>query len=64
MDKPLNKEDIIKIVKDEISSLVSKEIKNNNSDIHKEVINVIKDALTASYRFMWTNKNTWTNSIK
>lgn len=68
----LKKEDLIKIIKDEINNynsrelnkIISKEIKSKNSITHKEVVDIVKDALIEMNKFLWFRKEAWLGSIK
>lgn len=72
MAKELTKTDIKKIVSDEfdkkfnelfVNTLV-KELKNNNSPVRKELVDLMKKAMISVHKFMWMRREAWQNEIK
>lgn len=67
-----SEKDIKKIVKDELDKFISdrfskelkKEIGDQNSISRKEIVNIIKQALTTMNRVLWLRKEQWINDIK
>lgn len=66
------KEELKKIVNDEINSFVKNELdyelkqlmSKSNSDTRKETLNVVKDGLGKFAEFMFVRKGIWQNDIK
>ena len=66
------KEELKKIVNDEIKSFVKDELdyelkklmSKSNSDVRKETTNVVKDGLAKFAEFMFVRKGIWQNDIK
>lgn len=69
-DTNLTKKEIEQIVIDEIGNFVAKELENEMLKLLKrgkprdEVVNLMKTALTALYKYMWIRKDVWQNDIK
>jgi hypothetical protein len=67
-----NKEELKKIINDEIKSFVKSELDNElkkimsktSSDSRKEMTNVVKDGLAKFAEFMFVRKGIWQNDIK
>lgn len=72
MAQQLTKQDIEKIVNDEIKRFVSdsldKELKkilaNGNSQSRKEMIKTIKDSMETVYKTLWQKREFWKSDIK
>jgi len=66
----LSKSDVQKIVKDEINNFVSKQLENEISKelkrgkARQDVNELIKNALTELYKYMWVRRTIWQNDIK
>lgn len=67
-----SKEELKNIVNDEIKSFVKNELDSelkklmskSNSDVRKEMTNVVKDGLAKFAEFMFVRKGIWQNDIK
>ena len=70
--KNLTQIEIKKIIKDEVKNYISKELENeikkeltkSNSTSRKEIIDIIKKALTSLFKFLYIRNTVWTNDIK
>ena len=66
----LTKQEIKDIVADEISNFVSKELESEVKSLlqkgkaRDEVVDLMKKALSALYKYMWIRKEVWQNDIK
>ena len=66
----LTKAEIKDIVTDEMSKFISKELENEVSKLLKrgkpreQVVDLMKDALSSVYKYMWIRKDVWQNDIK
>lgn len=71
-NKQYTKEEITKIVNDEIKNFIKKEldtelkniISKSNSNSRKEMTNVVKDGLAKFAEFMFVRKGVWQSDIK
>lgn len=72
MAKEITRDDVTKIVKDELDKHFSKIfetemhkiISNANSKSRKEIINIIKKTITSVHKFMYIRKDVWGSDIK
>lgn len=72
MSKQMDKQDVKKIVRDEIRSFVKdslddeikKAIRKSNSPTRTEMITIIKNALEAVYKVLWQKRDFWKTDIK
>ena len=68
----MNKEEIKKIVNDEIGKFINdsldKEMKKilhaSNSGTRRELIDTIKDSMEAVYKMLWMKRDFWKTDIK
>jgi len=68
----MDKNDIEKIVNDEIKKFVSdmldkemkKILRNSNSQSREEMVNTIKNAMEAVYKVLWQKREFWKTDIK
>ena len=68
----LSKSDVNKIVKDELDKFINNEfekvfkryMRNNNSSVRNEVIELIKSSITSVYKFMWLRRDVWKGDIR
>jgi hypothetical protein len=66
----LTKTEIKDIVNDEMSKFVTRELENEMTKLLKtgkprdEMVDLIKVALTALYKYMWIRKDVWQNDIR
>ena len=66
----LTKAEIREIVKDEMTKFLSKELEKEMTTLLKrgrpreEVVDLMKNALTLLYKYMWIRKDVWQNDIK
>lgn len=68
----MDKQDVKKIVRDEIRSFVKdslddeikKAIRKSNSPTRTEMITIIKNALEAVYKVLWQKRDFWKTDIK
>ncbi len=66
----LTKAEIREIVKDEMTKFLSKELEKEMTTLLKrgrpreEVVDLMKNALTSLYKYMWIRKDVWQNDIK
>jgi hypothetical protein len=68
----LTKTEIIKLINDEVKKFYDKEFENElvkilkkaNGASRKEIVNLIKNAITATHKFMYIRKDIWGNSLK
>jgi hypothetical protein len=69
-DTNLTRKQVQDIVTDEISKFVSQDLESEVDRLLKrgkprdEVINLMKTALTALYKYMWIRKDVWQSDIK
>ncbi len=72
INKQYNKEEIVKIINDELKSFVKseleREVKNllskSGSDVRKEVNDLVKNGLSKLAEFLWVRKGVWQTDIK
>lgn len=72
MAKPLDKDEVKKIVDDEIEKFIDdsldKEMKgilhNSNSQSRAEIITIIRNAMESVYKTLWFKKDFWYSNIK
>lgn len=72
MGKDLNKEDIKKIVRDEIGVFVKdsfdwelkKTLSDSNSLSRKEMLDAIKKAMESAFKILWIKRDFWKTDIK
>jgi Ni,Fe-hydrogenase III component G len=70
--KKSEKDEIAKIVNDELKKFVKDELDKEMKDIlhkstsksHKEITDIIKDALEAAFKVLWVKKDFWKKDIK
>jgi hypothetical protein len=68
----MNKQDVKKIVDDEISKFVKdsldKEVKliiaKSNSSSRGEILSIVKNAMEAVYKVLWQKRDFWKSDIK
>lgn len=68
----MNKTDIEKIVKREITDFITNKlddeigriVKQKNSKGRKETLELVKDAMESVYKVLWQKRNFWKSDIK
>ena len=58
------REEINKIIKDELDKEIKKILHNSGSQSRTEMIKTIKDALESVYKLLWQKRDFWKNDIK